>query len=616
MEEEEEEEEEGRVQPASAIVVTARRLDAARTRIDAALGATVYTLTNEAVENRPGGETGNLSDILAQVPGVIASGDGLVIRGSRASQVRVNDVIIPEAVSDPADHLSSRLAETTRLMTGTLPAQFGFAPAGVISVTTKSGLYQHGGQVELFGGSGGMLEPAAEWSGSLGGTSLFGSASLERDRSILSGQDGIPAREARRAIEGLVFADHVVDAENRVSLIFGGSLERRLIGATGIPRGTERSSDGYAIGTFQHSDGELTVQTSLFAGIASQKAAFALPTRDRRSSFGTQIDATRTLASRNTLRFGLLAGRSTARELELASRRSNSGRTAAAFYVQDEWKVAPAVTVNPGVRVEWLRGFGNAATVEPRTSLVWSRDGDLTAHVGYARYASAPPLGETGAADLADEKDDYYDAGLQRRLGPLTLGFDAYWRAVRNYIVEHRTPGSTVSAPFGFRRARIRGIELSATYARRRTTAWANLAVGGATGKSIVGGEGLFSPVTIAAVSDRSLRLATERPVTGSAGFTRRFGHLTLSADTLASSGAIRSLYPAQPNGARYPAYALLAMAAVYHARLFDRPADLRIDLTNLTDVRYATSAAQTVEGGWTRQGRGRAIIFGIEQGF
>src|SRR5207247_3418823 len=109
--------------PASAIVVTARRLDAARTRIDEGLGATVYSLNNETIENRPGGETGSIAAILGQAPGTGLSGRSLTIRGSRAIQVRINDIILPEALSDPADHLSSRLAETTRLITGTLPAQ-------------------------------------------------------------------------------------------------------------------------------------------------------------------------------------------------------------------------------------------------------------------------------------------------------------------------------------------------------------------------------------------------------------------------------------------------------------------------------------------------------------
>src|SRR4051812_15911489 len=66
--EEDEDEDEGPrgVDPGSPIVVTARRLDAARTGVDASLGATVYALSNEAIENRPGGETGSVAAILRQ----------------------------------------------------------------------------------------------------------------------------------------------------------------------------------------------------------------------------------------------------------------------------------------------------------------------------------------------------------------------------------------------------------------------------------------------------------------------------------------------------------------------------------------------------------------------
>src|SRR5690348_11704690 len=71
------------------IVVTARRLDAARTSIDAGLGATVYELHNETIENRPGGETGSVGAILTQSPGVTLSGSGLNIRGSKGIQVRI-----------------------------------------------------------------------------------------------------------------------------------------------------------------------------------------------------------------------------------------------------------------------------------------------------------------------------------------------------------------------------------------------------------------------------------------------------------------------------------------------------------------------------------------------
>jgi len=57
-------------QPVTEIVVTAQRLDVARARIEPSLGASTYTLSNEAVENRPSGETTNLAQILLQAPGV------------------------------------------------------------------------------------------------------------------------------------------------------------------------------------------------------------------------------------------------------------------------------------------------------------------------------------------------------------------------------------------------------------------------------------------------------------------------------------------------------------------------------------------------------------------
>jgi hypothetical protein len=72
----------------------------------------------------------------------------------------------------------------------------------------------------------------------------------------------------------------------------------------------------------------------------------------------------------------------------------------------------------------------------------------------------------------------------------------------------------------------------------------------------------------------------------------------------------------AEPNGSHYSPYVLLGMAAVYHARIGGQPADLRLDVSNLTNVHYPMSDAANLEGGWTRQGRGRAVTIGIEQGF
>lgn len=613
----EDEEEEGRAQSNSRILVTARRLDVARTRIDLGLGASVYSLTNDAIENRPGGETGNLSDILVQTPGATLSGARLNIRGSPANRVRINNVIVPEPVSDPADLLSSRVADTTRLISGALPAQFGFAPAGVISITTKNGLYQHGGQMELFAGSDGSIEPAFEWAGSIGPTSLFASGELEQDRSNVADAEGKISRDRRTGIDGLGFADHVVDENNRVSFIVGGAHERHEIGATSAKGVTQKSKDGYGVATYQHSEGGFTLQASVFGAVGSDEARFTEPTHERRSSWGMQVDGSSALGAKDMLRFGLLVTRAAARGRDVEGEASTAARTSVAFYLQDEWKLGSSLTINPGVRIEWLRGFGSAAKAEPRMSAVWQSPNGLTAHVGYSRSASAPPLAEPMSdSSLADERDDYFDGGVQQKLGALTLGMDAYWRATRNYIAEHQTIGSAIPTAFEFRRARMKGVELSGTYARHGMAVWANLSISSAEGRTITAGANLFDPQSLAAAWDRYVPIASDRPVILSGGVTERLGELSVGGDVLASSGAVRTLSLTIPNGARHSAYALFGLAAVYHARIAGEAADVRLDLMNLTNVHYVTSDASELEGGWTRSGRGRAITIGIEQGF
>ncbi|MEA3035676.1 MAG: hypothetical protein QOH04_1441 [Sphingomonadales bacterium] len=607
------EEDEGR--PETPLIVTARRLDAARTQIDAALGATVYELDNETIEDRPGGETGSVAATLLQAPGGSLSAGGLTLRGSRALQVRINDVILPVALSDPADHLSSRLAQTTRLITGTLPAQFGFAPGGVISVTTKNGLYQHGGQAEFFAASDGAREPAFEWAGSAAGTSLFTSGSLQRDRSLIGNSSG-PGNDLRHEVEAFAFADHVLSSEDRLSFILGASRERHRIGQTHIPGGTLGSDDGYVSGSFQHSVGGFTVQASLSGADAWEQAQFDRRTREDRTSLAVQADASYKLGP-NLLRTGLLLGRSTQRESRDGSPAPRLHRTSAGVYGQIEWTVAPALTLDTGVRGEWLRGLASAFALEPRASLVWSVAGGLTVHAGYARYAAAPPLEVVRSAhDLSDERDDYFDAGAQQKVGPLTLALDGYWRFARNLLVERKDPDSAVPMVFGFAHARLRGLDLSASFRRGPMAAWLNLGLSSARGRTILPGEIAFAPATLAAAAHAWVPLGSERPFTASGGLTWCIGRLSLSGDLQASSGAVRTASADAPNGSRSSAFLEAGIAAVYHLRIAGRPTDLRVDITNLTDVRYLWSDRSALEGDWSRFGRRRAVTFGIERSF
>jgi outer membrane cobalamin receptor len=241
----------------------------------------------------------------------------------------------------------------------------------------------------------------------------------------------------------------------------------------------------------------------------------------------------------------------------------------------------------------------------------------MTAHFGYARYAVAPPSGPgRPTSALPDEIDDYFDAGVQRRSGPLTLGLDFYWRDAHHLLVEHDIPGSVTPGVFAFRQARLRGVEFSSTYARGPVTAWANVTYSRAQASDLIGGDTIFPATTLVATRGRWVPLASDRPLTLSAGATWRLGRLSLGADLLAGSGTVQTERADEPNAARAPAYATLALAAVRHLRIADRPVDLRADVTNLTNVRYPTGDAANLEGGWTRFTQGRALLLGIEAGF
>jgi len=130
-------------------------------------------------------------------------------------------------------------------------------------------------------------------------TSLFASADLERGHSTVADADGLTARDRRTEIGGLGFADHLIDGFDRISLIFGGARERQDIGPTSIRRGTELNSNGFAVATFQRSGEGFMVQASLFAGVALERSRFDISTGERRSSVGTQIDASDEAAAKS-----------------------------------------------------------------------------------------------------------------------------------------------------------------------------------------------------------------------------------------------------------------------------------------------------------------------------
>src|SRR5438270_662811 len=142
-------------QPKGNIVVTGRRLDAARDSITPSLGASQYTFNQEALSKQPGGTNLTLNKSLLQAPGVVQDSYGTIhVRNEHANlQYRLNGVIIPESISGFGTTFDPKIASSIQLIPGTLPAQYGYRTAGVINFKTESGLLGDGGEIGVYGGS-------------------------------------------------------------------------------------------------------------------------------------------------------------------------------------------------------------------------------------------------------------------------------------------------------------------------------------------------------------------------------------------------------------------------------------------------------------------------------
>jgi hypothetical protein len=99
----------------------------------------------------------------------------LHVRGEHANlQFRINDVLLPEGITGFGQELSTRFADNVSLITGALPAQFGFRTTGVIDVHTKTGADFTGGEASVQVGSFDTILPSFEYGGVTGKLTYYG----------------------------------------------------------------------------------------------------------------------------------------------------------------------------------------------------------------------------------------------------------------------------------------------------------------------------------------------------------------------------------------------------------------------------------------------------------
>ena len=437
----------------SDIVVTAKRLDDARDAILPSLGASKYSFDRAAIAAVPQGQDGNLNSLLQQAPGVSQDGDDEIhVRNEHGNvQYRINGIIIPESISGFGQTIDTRVAQSVSLLTGTLPAQYGYRTAGVVNITTQAGRFDLDGDVDFYGGSQGRIEPSFTLKNSSGGFNYFVSLSYLRDD--LGIENPTPSRTAIHdrtdQFHGFVYLSQVISDASRVTAFGGTALGRFQIpnnpGQTvrypiaGLPSFDSAALDQnqhevthFGVLAYQYSVGDVSAQVAPF--IRFSRTSFTpdpgngdilfngFSDRSRLSSlaFGVQADASDKLSEAHTLRGGLFfqdeRTRSTVTSLVLAvdpvtgavgqvpqSITVAGGKTGQLYgiYLQDEWSITPEVTLNIGARFDAVAAYTTENQFSPRVNLVYIPSRNLTIHAGYARDFTPPPQELIGAATVA-----------------------------------------------------------------------------------------------------------------------------------------------------------------------------------------------------------------------
>ena len=418
------------------IDVISQRLDVARQQIQPALGATSYNFSPEALQNIPQGENAPLNQVLLQAPGVAQDSFGQIhLRGEHANvQYRLNGVELPEGLSVFGQALTERFARSLTLITGALPAQYGFQTAGVVDIQTKTGTTNPGGSISMYGGSWNWLEPSIEYGGRSGSVDYYVVADgLHNNRGIENPTSSFDAiHDTTNQFHGLAYLSDIIDPDTRISLILGGfagsfqipnnpgqqpTLGLNVNGVTNFNSATlnetQNEATAFAVLSLQKHIDDKDVQVSLFNrtstlrfspdpigdllfnGIAQQASRQDVAT-------GLQGDGSWRINDAHTLRAGFLAqieqgsadttssvlpvdasGVQTSNQpLNIINNQNNSGGLYG-VYVQDEWRVLPKVTLNYGLRFDAVEQFTHESQVSPRINLVWKPLTDTTLHIGY-----------------------------------------------------------------------------------------------------------------------------------------------------------------------------------------------------------------------------------------
>ena len=440
-------------------------LNEVREQIVPSLGATESIKDETQILSLSQGANAPINQVITRFPGVAedsAENGDLHVRGEHANlQYRIDDVLLPEGIAGFGLELDPRFIQSISLITGSLPAQYGFRTAGVVDVQTKNGALNPGGEISLYGGSYDTFRPSLQYGGSEGKFNYFIDGSY--DHNELGVENPTPNSTAihdeTEQFKTFMYGSYIIDPSSRITMMASASYSDFQVPNTpGVPSGqapggntwasamtaipgaatfnsandneNQNEENYYMVATYQKSAGDLDYQISAF-GRESEQHFTPDPVGDlflngeasevHRTlySAGLQADSSYHWGESHTIRGGgsfLATGDQNNTSTTVFNLDSSGNPTTLnnindnyppyglfmGMYLQDEWKLTSKLTLNYGARFDvFSSSFDAENQFSPRANLVYQPFDGTTLHAGYSRYFTPPPVENVSSGTLS-----------------------------------------------------------------------------------------------------------------------------------------------------------------------------------------------------------------------
>jgi outer membrane receptor protein involved in Fe transport len=597
--------------------VITERLNKARNDLAPDIGATAYRFDQAAIQKLPEGQNTNLAQVLQQAPGVsqdaYAQGQEQIhIHGENGGgiQYRINDIFLPEAVTSFGEIFSPRFVHSITLLTGVLPAEIGYRNEGIIDIHTKDGCTDGGpdnDNVEMYGGQRETVQPSFELGGCKGKFSYYLSGFYEHNSLGLQAPSDSPDPNHDYSDQGQGFGylSYLINSDTRLSLVTGvavnsfeippepGLLQQfMLAGVRTYPssevKENELEQNYYGILSLQGAVGEkLNYQVAAFSRYYELKYSpdpvgdliyNGVAAEILHTGFinGVQEDTSYKLDPHNTLRAGFyMSGEAIELDDHAMTFHAKDGVQTSpipfsivddnnqiawllGFYAQDEWHPTEKLTINAGLRWDWMSAFVTQTQWSPRFAIEYALTHSTVLHAGYARYFKVPPFDQvaletvqkfknttnaapvnSGNDKIEAETDDYFDVGVRQRIiEGLNAGVDGFYKFGHDQLDLAQLAGSVVTAPLNYRTSRAWGSDFSLTLERSGLSAYFNFSYAVLQAQKITAGAFLADDASeIGYIANHWVTLDDDQMFVGSGGASYKLWGNLLTADGIWASG-------------------------------------------------------------------------------